>query len=143
MKKHLPYLYLAWLTSAVSVAGSLFLSNYMGLPPCEYCWYQRICMFPLVAILWVGFSTEDAKIHLYALPLILAGWLTAIYHNLLYYKWIAPPLTPCISGVSCTERQLDLFGFISIPLMSLTSFSILLALVLLHRNQLRGAHAKK
>lgn len=130
------FLYLSWLLATVSTASSLFLSNFMKLPPCDLCWYQRIFMFPLVAILWVGFSLEDKKIHLYALPLIIMGWLIAAYHNLLYYKWISPTLSPCTSGVSCTERQLDLLGFISIPLMSFFGFSFLFILILLHRKRI-------
>ena len=60
------YLYLAWLIASVSTAGSLFLSYFMKLPPCDLCWYQRIFMFPLVFILWIGYSHEDKKVHLYA-----------------------------------------------------------------------------
>ena len=31
--------------------GSLFFGEVMKLPPCTLCWYQRICLFPLVVIL--------------------------------------------------------------------------------------------
>ena len=41
----------AWGIAAVATAGSLFFSEVMGLPPCILCWYQRICLFPLVVIL--------------------------------------------------------------------------------------------
>jgi disulfide bond formation protein DsbB len=139
VKNKFIYLYLAWIVAAFSTAGSLFLSHFMNLPPCSLCWYQRICMFPLVAILWVGVSSEDLKAHLYALPLILVGTVLAVYHNLLYYKWISEALIPCSSGVSCTERQLDLLGFISIPLMSLVSFVLLLFLNLAHLKSQRGS----
>ena len=134
LMSHNRYLYLAWALSLVATMGSLFLSYFMKLPPCDLCWYQRIFMFPLVMILWVGFSKEDQNIHLYSLPLIIVGLLIAIYHNLLYYKLITPSITPCTSGVSCTERQLDLFGFLSIPLMSLIGFLVLLTLILLHKS---------
>ncbi len=137
------FLYLAWVTASVSTVGSLFLSYYMKLPPCDLCWHQRIFMFPLVAILWVGYSNEDKKIHLYALPLIISGWLIAAYHNLIYYKLISSEIIPCTSGISCTERQLSLFGFISIPLMSLAGFSILLLLVFLHFKQQDKNYDKK
>lgn len=131
MKKDL-YLYLAWLMACVSVAGSFFFSNYLKLPPCSLCWYQRIFMFPLVVVLGVGYLTQDKKNHFYSLPLISVGWLIAFYHNLIYYKFMDGELVPCTGGVSCTERQLDLFGFLSIPLMSFISFTILLILVYLN-----------
>ena len=131
------YLYMAWAISFISTIGSLFLSQFMNLPPCNLCWYQRILMFPLVIILGVGYSLEDRNINLYSVPFVLLGLVISIYHNLLYYKWITPAITPCSSGVSCTERQLELFGFLSIPLMSLMSFLILLICLLLHQNILK------
>lgn len=134
MKKD-TYLFLALALAIGSVAGSLFFSNFLKLPPCDLCWYQRIFMFPLAVILAVGFLTEDKKVHLYSLPLIGIGAVISIYHNLLYYNIITPTITPCTGGVSCTERQLDLFGFLSIPLMSLISFSILFILISIHTYQ--------
>lgn len=128
-------LFLALTLAIGSVAGSLFFSNFLKLPPCDLCWYQRIFMFPMAIILSVGFLTEDKKVHLYSLPLLGIGWVISAYHNLLYYKFITPVITPCTGGVSCTERQLDLFGFLSIPLMSLISFSILFILISLHMYQ--------
>lgn len=126
------YLYLAWMIALLSTAGSFFFSQILKLPPCDLCWYQRIFMFPLVITLGVGFLLKDPKAAYYSFPLMTAGWLIAFYHNLLYYKFISAALAPCTSGVSCTEKQLDLFGFLSIPLMSLVSFSILIALLILH-----------
>lgn len=143
MKKQEVFLFLAWVVALISTLGSFFLSQVMSLPPCELCWYQRICMFPLVIILWVGYANGDPKIHHYSLPLVIAGLLTAFYHNLLYYKLIAAPLAPCTGGVSCTERQLDLLGFISIPLMSLVSFAVILLLLILHLQQQGSPHDKK
>ncbi len=92
-------------------------------------------MFPLIIILGVGYLLNDKKVHFYSLPLVVIGWAIALYHNLLYYKLIMPEFTPCTGGVSCTERQLDLFGFLSIPLMSLLSFSVLFILIILHYKQ--------
>lgn len=89
-------------------------------------------MFPLVVVLGVGFTKEDRNVHLYSLPLIVFGWLISAYHILLYYKWIEPAITPCTGGVSCTEKQLELFGFASIPLMSFLSFTAILTFILLH-----------
>ncbi len=126
------FLYLAWMTALLSTLGSLFLSNYLKLPPCDLCWYQRVLMFPLVVVLGVGFLLKDKNIHFYSLPLVIIGGLIAGYHNLLYYKWISTELIPCTGGVSCTERQLDLFGFLSIPMMSLISFIILAVLLILN-----------
>lgn len=131
MKKDIN-LYLAWMLALVSTVGSLFFSIYMKLPPCDLCWYQRAFMYPLVVVLGIGFILKDKRVHIYALPLTAVGMAIATYHNLLYYKWIEAALVPCTGGVSCTERQLDLFGFLSIPLMSLISFVALFILLTLN-----------
>ena len=128
------WLYLAWLVSAVSTIGSLFFSEVMKLPPCTLCWYQRVMMYPLVWILAVGIVKRDGRIKVYALPFALVGLAIAGYHNLLYYDIIPESITPCTSGVSCTSRQIEWLGFVTIPLMSLVSFlTISVALMIQHK----------
>lgn len=118
-------LYSGWLVSAVATLGSLFFSEIMKLPPCVLCWYQRIAMYPLVWILAVGLVKKDWLIKTYALPISLTGLAVSLYHNLLYYKLIPESITPCTSGVSCTSKQIEWLGFITIPLLSLTAFTLI------------------
>ena len=109
-------LFLAWVLVTVSTLGSLFFSHVMGFAPCVLCWYQRICLFPLVFILTAGLFPFDKRVVKYALPLAIAGWLTAFYHTLLYSKIIPESIKPCSQGVSCTEKYIELFGFITIQI---------------------------
>jgi disulfide bond formation protein DsbB len=109
--------------------GSLFFSHIMEFAPCVLCWYQRICLFPLVIILATGLFPFDKRVVKFSLPLAIAGWLTAFYHNLLYQGIIPQDLQPCSQGVSCTEKYIDLFGFLTIPMLSLLSFSIIIILL--------------
>jgi disulfide bond formation protein DsbB len=125
--------YLAWIISLLAMAGSLFFSEVMDLPPCILCWYQRIGMYPLVIIIGVGIVLRDRRMKSYALPICLAGLAISIYHNLLYYGLIPESITPCAEGISCTSRQIEWFGFITIPLMALTSFVVVASCLLLHR----------
>jgi disulfide bond formation protein DsbB len=111
-----------WLVSLLATVGSLFFSEIMAFPPCTLCWYQRIAMYPIVAISTVALLTRDAHVAKYLWPLVVGGFAITVYHCLLYYGVIAAEIVPCGTGVSCTERQLDLLGFISIPLLSLGSF---------------------
>ena len=115
-------LYAAWVVALLSLAGSLFFSEVMGLAPCVLCWYQRVAMYPLVLIIATGILTRDERVRVYALPLCLAGLAVSVYHNLLYYGVIPETLTPCSEGASCTEKQIEWLGFITIPLMGLASF---------------------
>jgi disulfide bond formation protein DsbB len=124
-------LYFAWFVAAVATAGSLFFSEVMKLPPCVLCWYQRIAMYPLVWILAVAIVKRNLTIvKLVALPMALVGFGIAIYHNLLYYKWLPESITPCTSGVSCTSKQIEWFGFITIPFLSFCAFLIITSLLL-------------
>lgn len=124
-------LFLCWFLAAVSTAGSIFFSQVMEFAPCVLCWYQRICLFPLVVIMAAGLFPFDKSVVKYALPLALAGWLIAFYHNLLYAGIIPESIQPCSQGVSCTEEYIELFGFLSIPMLSLLSFSIIIALLII------------
>lgn len=127
------FAYLAWFFALVGLVGSLFLSEVMELPPCSLCWYQRIAMYPLVFIIGVGIATGDRSWRKYAWPLVIAGLAIAVYHNLLYYGFIAEELAPCTEGVPCNAKLLELFGFITIPLMSLAGFIAVAIAMLLDR----------
>lgn len=127
-------LFLCWLLASVSTTGSLFFSYIMQFAPCVLCWYQRIFLFPLVIILAVGLFPFDKGVVKYALPLAMAGGLTALYHTLLYSGVIPESIQPCSQGVSCTEKYIELFGFVSIPMLSFLSFlTIIVLLIILTR----------
>jgi len=113
---------MAWVIALVATAGSLFFSEIMELPPCLLCWYQRIAMYPLVVVLACGIIMRDQRVRYYALPVCLGGLIISIYHNLLYYGIIPESITPCTKGISCTTRQIEWLGFITIPLMALAAF---------------------
>lgn len=125
--------YAAWFVALVAMAGSLFFSEVMDLPPCILCWYQRIAMYPLVVIIAVGIATRDARWKFYALPLSLIGLAISIYHNLLYYHLIPESITPCKEGLSCTTVQIEWLGFITIPFMALTAFILISLLTIFYR----------
>lgn len=118
-------LFAAWLVAAVATSGSLFFSSVMGFVPCVLCWYQRIFLFPLVVVLAIGLFPLDRGVLRYALPLAALGWLVAAYHNLVYAGIVPERLQPCTRGVSCTEEYVELFGFLSIPMLSLLAFTAL------------------
>jgi disulfide bond formation protein DsbB len=131
------FVFAAWLVAAVSSLGALFLGEVMGFAPCVLCWYQRIFMFPLVFVLAVGLFPLDARVVRYAFPLAAVGWLVAAYHVLLVAGIIPESATPCMQGVPCGQVQVEWFGFVTIPLLSTLSFTvinlILLAITLRNR----------
>ena len=124
--------HLGWLQAVVATGGSLYFSEVMKFTPCVLCWYQRICMYPLVVIFTVGILLRERRLNLYVLPLSLIGLGIAIYHTLLYYGVIAEALVPCTGGVPCNARFINWFGFVSIPLLSLIAFTVITIAMLLH-----------
>lgn len=125
----------AWLIAAVSTLGSLFFSEVMELTPCVLCWYQRIFLFPLAIILLIGLFPLDKKVVNYALPLAIIGLLFTVYHCLLFFGVIPENLQPCSQGVSCTDDNMELFGFLPIPLLALIAFLMIIILLLKTRTR--------
>jgi disulfide bond formation protein DsbB len=134
-------LYGVFLQSVIATLGSLYFSEVMKLVPCVLCWYQRICMYPIVSLSFVGIARNNRSATWYILPLAMIGWSIALFHNLLYYGVIPHALQPCATGVSCTSQTIAWLGFITIPLLSFVAFTIILTLLILllhHRNNVQN-----
>ena len=102
--------------AAVATAGSLYYSEVAGYPPCEMCWYQRICMYSLVPVLAVAVARRDRRGGWYALPLAVAGLGLSVYH---YQLQLLPDQgSTCDVSAPCTYQWVDSLGFVSIPFMA-------------------------
>jgi disulfide bond formation protein DsbB len=123
--------FIAWLVAGVSTLAALFLGEVMGYTPCVLCWYQRICMFPLVLILAAGLFPFDRRVVRFALPLALAGWALALFHWGVASGVIPERITPCSQGVPCSQELIVWFGFLTLPMLSVLAFSIIIAMLLL------------
>ncbi len=121
-------MFLASLVAVGAMLGSLYFSEIRGFLPCEWCWYQRIAMYPLAVILPVATFRRDRKIIPYALLLTTGGAGISIYH----YQLQAFPSqgSSCSLNASCTYRWIEVFGFASIPMLALGSF-VLIGILLL------------
>lgn len=124
-------IFLAWIVATIATLGSLFFSEVMEFAPCSLCWYQRIFMYPLVVILLVGLFPVEKNVFKYSVPFVMLGWFTALYHNLLHYEIISEAMTPCSQGIPCSTKYIEIFGFLTIPMLSFIAFSIILALLFL------------
>jgi Disulfide bond formation protein DsbB len=98
---------------------SVYYSYLLNVEPCVLCYYQRICLFPLVVILGISAYLDDLSVKIYALPLALIGFCIAIYQVCLQE---IPGMTLDICGkVSCSTK-LFLLGFITMPMASALAF---------------------
>lgn len=125
-------MYVAWAISLIATLGSLYFSEIMGLPPCTYCWYQRILMYPLTVILGMAAVKKDVNQSLYVMVLSAIGGTISLYHYLVQktsffglYKSDACGLVPC------DIQFINWFGFITIPFMALTAFILIFIIQLL------------
>ena len=66
-------LWAAFVVSSIATGGSLFFSEIAGFVPCELCWYQRICMYPLSIITLLAAIRGDFRVARYLLPLPVVG----------------------------------------------------------------------
>lgn len=110
-----------------SIFGSLFFSEVMKFPPCNLCWYQRLCVYPMAFIILTGLYLKSKETILFLLPFSITGLIISGYHNLVYYKFINI-IIPCNESAPCTAEHLNWLGFITIPLLALTTFISLIIL---------------
>lgn len=132
--------WLAATVAGVCTAGSLWLSEGAGFPPCRLCWYQRAAMYPLVVLLplaagrpgqTTGRVAAGASAVLAAAGAAIATWHVAIErYPSLEGAAACDPANPC--SIIWVER----LGYLTIPTMALSGFLLILALLALsHRSR--------
>ena len=122
----------AVVVTAVATAGSLFFSEIAGYVPCELCWYQRICMYPLSIITLLAALANDRRVARYLLPLPLVGAGVSVYH-LLVENGVVEQARACLISApgGCATKWIEEFGYVTIPTLALTGFALCFAFLLL------------
>ena len=129
LNKH--FLVLSFFISLFSSIFPLVYSEIIHFLPCVLCWWQRVFMFPTLFLFGTALWDRDRRVIRYAAPLLSIGFLISVYHNFNYYFGEVGSSLPCdASGVSCYQHIVSEFGgYISIPMMALSSFVALLTLL--------------
>lgn len=122
----------AFVVSALATGGSLFFSDIAGFVPCELCWYQRICMYPLSIITLLAAIRSDYRVARYLLPLPLVGACISIYH-VLVENGVVNESNSCLVSApgGCATKWINEFGYMTIPTLTLTAFVLLTELLAL------------
>lgn len=122
-------LYFAWLLSLAASIGSIYFGEFLDHEPCVLCWYQRICMFPMVFFLGVAAFKEDKKIWQYVIYPLVIGSLVALYQ--LFQGKISWMLGGSLCGSSdCVKTAYNLWK-IPFPLLSFLAFIGIIVLVII------------
>jgi len=130
-------LWAAFVVAAIATGGSLFYSEIANFQPCELCWFQRICMYPLSILTLLMAWNNDNRAARYLLPLPIVGACVSLYHMLIQYGAISEPKACTVSAVGgcatnwIANRPDATFGYLSIPTLALTAFLLLIGFLVL------------
>jgi disulfide bond formation protein DsbB len=128
-------LLIGWAAALTATLGSLFFSEGLGFIPCTLCWYQRILMYPLAILLGLAFYRNDRFAYRNVLPFAIPGMLLSGYHYALQKTPFLQQFETCTSGIPCSGEYINWFGFITIPLLAFTGFTIITICMLFLRRQ--------
>ncbi|WP_054709357.1 disulfide oxidoreductase [Bacillus sp. JCM 19041] len=123
-------LYIAWVVALVATLGSLYFSEIKGFVPCEFCWYQRIAMYPLSILLGIAAYTGEIRAKKYILPFSIIGGIISAYHYMIQKIPALASTSPCTDGVPCNVQYINWFGFVTIPFLALIAFILITILLL-------------
>jgi disulfide bond formation protein DsbB len=116
-----------------ATAGSLYYSEVKDLIPCDLCWYQRIVMYPLVAVLAVGVIRRDRADFWYAAPFVAIGAPLALYHWLVERVPSLSDSSSCSVVAPCTVPNFEELGYVTLAFMSMSAFLLIGALLVVGR----------
>ncbi|MDQ5883638.1 MAG: hypothetical protein QG654_552 [Patescibacteria group bacterium] len=122
-------LVLVFLTMGGSMVASLFYSEVIGYKPCLLCWYQRISIYSITIISLVAITKKTGQdVWKYISTLSIIGLVVAVLHVL--SRFTKSEIFDCsASGPSCLQELFTKFGYIDIPVMSLTALAFILLLI--------------
>jgi disulfide bond formation protein DsbB len=125
-------LWVAFLVASIATGGSLFFSEIAHFVPCELCWFQRICMYPLSIVTLLAALADDRRAARYLLPLPVVGAGIAVYHLLVENGVVKQSQTCLLSAPGgCATKWIEEFGYVTIPVLALTGFALTFALLAL------------
>ncbi len=119
---------LAATVATVATVGSLYLSEVEHFVPCRLCWVQRGFMYPLAVILWLAVVQRRPSIWQFAIPWSLAGSAVSAYHAAEQRGWVGGE-SFCDAAAPCAAIWVRHFGFMTIPVMALSGFWFIAALM--------------
>lgn len=134
-------LIIIFLLALAMMLGSLYIENFWDpiknlmygvlfpwewwYAPCTLCWYERICMYPIVAIMMVYYWKPQKDISYYILPFAAIGLLFCVYHSFLQRGRIPAP-TICTANAPCDYPVINYFGWMNLPFFGMLCNTLIL-----------------
>ena len=126
------YLKMIGIIAITSTVGVLIYQFIYNTPVCEYCWWQRIFMFPIDIIILTSIICKIKKNEIITLILSFIGLVFASVHYWYHYQNVVlgnEVSSGCsIIGIvpSCTNTSVVVWGFFTIPLMATFAFTTII-----------------
>ncbi|MFW0871074.1 MAG: disulfide bond formation protein B [Patescibacteria group bacterium] len=122
------YYYYIWAIGVLTVGGIIGALAYEYIyhtAVCELCWWQRIFIIPIAITALAAGYWRIVRAEIFIILFIILTSVVALYHYYLHYQAIireVSVIAPCGGGLlpSCTDSPILVWGFVTIPLMSLT-----------------------
>lgn len=138
--KYLDIVRVLFLILLIAVVGANVYERVYGDLPCEYCWYQRILIYPMLFLTLAESFFMTKVVHKFLSVFAVLTVILASYHYYYHFQRYVMDNAlslPCSSNPlvpNCTEAGVVSFGFITMPLLSaLMAFSIILILTVLYK----------
>jgi len=134
--------YLGFLVALAAFGLSLFYSEIVGYPPCELCWIQRIFLYPQLILFGMELYKRDRSIVDFSIAFASFGTIVSFYHIYIENGGSSglgcAVLTPeNTSQISCAIRYIYEFGYITMPIMALTSSLFIISILLNYKYMAR------
>ncbi len=126
------------IVALAALVGSLGFSEGYHFAPCKLCWIQRIFHYPHIILFAVAMKFKDARVWTYSIWLSVIGGLVAGYQVLIQFSPSLAESSFCTivpAAESCSDILIQPYGYLSIPVMSLTLFVCLIVLFLLQKQK--------
>lgn len=127
---HKYYYEIIFLMTMVGFFGSLYFSEVLKLEPCYLCWWQRIFLYPMFILTAVKLAFKKSLDKVYILVLSVIGNCFALYHVLVQKFGLGKQFLNCAADNPCDVVDIELFGFLTIPVMALIAFTTITILTL-------------
>lgn len=124
----------AFVIALLSTLGSLYFSEVAKYVPCELCWFQRILTYPQVVLLGLALAQKNRDVFWQIMTLCGLGLVVSLYH--VYLQSGGTAIVPCSTtalAVPCGVKNFQAFGYVTIPIMSLTAYVMLIMAMIFHR----------
>lgn len=121
-------LVLGFLISLGSIIGSLFYSEVIGFEACILCWWQRVFLYSIAPVMaWGLWSKRFGSAVMISVILALLALLVGGYQEI--SNLTGASLLTCTGiGGACSKVFVKEFGYITIPVMSITVSAYILLL---------------